>query len=73
MDKANSILVGTLKVKSSPNKYGVLNVPTNETFRFELGYKAALVDINGSSLLKKRTSKRMKFFVFRLQVGNKSV
>ena len=49
MDKANSIPVGTLKVKSSQNKDGVLNVPTNETFRFELAYKAALVDIHGSS------------------------
>ena len=49
MDEANSIPVGTLKVKSIQNKHGALNVPTNETFRFELAYKAALVDINGSS------------------------
>ena len=73
MDKANSIPVGTLKVKSSPNKDGVLNVPTNETFTFEFAYKADLVDINRSSVLKKRTSKTMKFLVFRLQLGNKSV
>ena len=50
MDEANSIPVGTLKVKSSQRKGGVLNVPTNETLRFEVGYKSALVDINGSSV-----------------------
>ena len=50
MDEANSIPVGTLKVKSSQHKGGVLNVPTNETFRFEVAYKIDLVDINGSSV-----------------------
>ena len=51
MDEANSIPVGTLKVKSSQHKGGVLNVPTNETLRFEVAaYKSGLVDINGSSI-----------------------
>ena len=50
MDEANSIQVGTLKVKSSQHKGGVLNVPTNETLRFEVAYKSGLVDINGSSV-----------------------
>ena len=50
MDEANSIPVGTLKVKSSQHKGDVLNVPTNETFRFEVAYKTDLVDINGSSV-----------------------
>ena len=72
MDEANSIPVGTLKVKSSQHKGGVLNVPTNETLRFEVAYKSGLVDINGSSVWKKRTSKTMKILVFRLQLGNKS-
>ncbi len=50
MDEANSIPVGTLKVKSSQHKGGVLNVPTNETFIFEVAYKTDLVDMNGSSV-----------------------
>ncbi len=50
MDETNSIPVGTLKVKSSQHKGGVLNVPTNETLRFEVAYKSGLVDINGSSV-----------------------
>ena len=49
MDEANSIQVGTLN-KSSQHKGGVLNVPTNETLRFEVAYKSGLVDINGSSV-----------------------
>ena len=50
MDEANSIPVGTLKVKSSQHKGGVLNVFTNETLRFEVAYKSGLVDINRSSV-----------------------
>ena len=34
MDEANSIPVGTLKVKSSQHKGEVLNVPTNETLTY---------------------------------------
>ena len=45
MDEANSIPVGTLKVKSIQNKDGVVNVPTYETFRFELAYIKLLSSI----------------------------